>query len=51
MDENNVIFVEQNFRTKDPDFNRDAKFTITERIEKIINTKSTVEKKDKSIRY
>ena len=39
IDQNNLLFVEQHSRINDDDFNKDAKFTIIERIEKDINMK------------
>ena len=46
MDHSKLIPVEQHFRSNDHDFNRDAKFTIIERIEKDINIKSVIEKQE-----
>ena len=49
MDQNNQIFVEQNFCTNGHDFNKDAKFNIIERIEKDKNMKSIIKKNKKQI--
>ena len=45
MGQNNLILVEQNFRTNDHDLNRGVMFTTIEWIEKDINIKSIIEKK------
>ena len=47
MNHENLIFVKEYFRTKGHDFNRDANFTIIERIEKVINIKSMIKKRKK----
>ena len=44
MDKNNLILVEQHFHSNSHDFNRDTKFTITERTEKDTNIKSMIKK-------
>ena len=44
MDQNNLILDKQHFCTNGNYFNRDAKFTILERIEKDTNKKPIVEK-------
>ena len=48
MDQNNLILIEQHFCKNGHDFNRDAIFTITERIEKDINIKAMIEKRKKN---
>ena len=47
MDQKNLILAEQHFRSNSHVFNRDAKFTFTERKEKDINMKLIIEKKKK----
>ena len=47
MEQNNVILVEQHFRTNGHNFNLDANFTIRERIEKDVNIKKRRKKKKK----
>ena len=47
MDKNNQIVVEKHLPSNGYNFDRDAKFTIIERNEKDMNTKSIIEKKKK----